>query len=154
MDTVTYPSREVQDFVGTRFVAAKFGLADRTAEVREVVRRFRTLWAPGFVVLDQRGEEIRRFIGYQPPRDFIAELQVALGKIDLLHRRPAQAFTEFRGVADLDPPAPVSAEAMYWAGIAAYQRDGTPLESLKDHWDELRTRFPESRWWTHADIFR
>jgi hypothetical protein len=71
----------------------------------------------------------------------------------MLHRDLAGAYDELRAVADLDPPAPVTPEALYWAGVAAYRRDGKPLEFLREYWAELRVRFPESRWWTAGDVF-
>lgn len=98
--------------------------------------------------------ELRRFIGFQRPAAFLAELRIALGKVLLLERDPRGAEAEFRAAADIDPPAPVSAEGLYWAGVAAYQQEKRPLEFLRDYWVELGRRFPESRWWTHADVFR
>lgn len=153
MDAVTYPSAEVEEFLGARFACVKVSTEDKSPEARTLLRAYRHLWAPGFVVLDPRGEELRRFLGYQPPRDFIAELRVGLAKVRMLHRDLAGAYDEFRAVADLDPPAPVTPEALYWAGVAAYRRDGKPLEFLREYWAELRVRFPESRWWTAGDVF-
>ena len=86
-------------------------------------------------------------------RDFVAELRVGLGKVHLMHRRPTSPTTDWRQVADLEPPAPVSAEALYWSGIAVFYRDKKPVDWLREYWAELGERFPESRWWTHADVW-
>ncbi len=153
MDTVTYPDDAVRRFLSREVVPVSLSLADRDPAVLPVLRRYRVLWSPGFVVLDHREQEVRRFLGYQPPRDFLAELQVALGKVELLRRCNAEAHERFRAVADLEPPAPVSAEALYWAGVAGYYRDKADLDYLRRYWKELGRRFPESRWWTHADVF-
>lgn len=153
MDAVTYPSAQTESFLSEHLECVKVSVDDRSPEARAAVRGYRHLWAPGFVVFDQRGEELRRFLGYQAPRELIAELTVALGKVRMLHRDPAGAFAAFRSVADLEPPAPVTPEAVYWAGVAAYQRDGKDLEFLREYWEELRRRFPESRWWVAADVF-
>jgi hypothetical protein len=153
MDAVTYPSEQTENFLSSHFECTKVSVADKSPEARAAVRGYRHLWAPGFVVFDQRGEELRRFLGYQAPREFMAELTVALGKVRMLHRDPAGAFEAFRSVADLEPPAPVTPEAIYWAGVAAYQRDRKDLDFLREYWEELRTRFPESRWWTAADVY-
>ncbi len=154
MDTVTYPDPEVQEFLGDNFRLVRASLADKDPEVREIIKQYRTLWSPGFVVLDRRGTELRRFLGYQPAGDFLAELRVAVGKIRILHRDPESAYQLFRSVADLDPPAPVSAEALYWSGIAMFLRDGKEIDWLDDYWRELGERFPDSRWWTHANVWR
>jgi hypothetical protein len=153
MDTVTYPDESVSRFVDQYFEAVKLHIGDKDPEVRDTVRKYRMLWAPGYVVMDGRGEEVRRFIGYQPPRDYIAELKVGLGKALILHRQNDEAFQQFRSAGDLEPPAPVSAEAVYWAGIALHYRDKTDLEFLHQYWKELEGRFPGSRWWTAANVF-
>jgi tetratricopeptide (TPR) repeat protein len=153
MDTVTYPDENVARFVGDQFEAAKLHVGDKDPLVRDAVRRYRMLWAPGYVVLDGRGEELRRFIGFQPPRDWTAELRIGLGKAELLRRGYDQAFAHFRAAADLVPPAPVSDEGVYWAGIAVYYRDKKDLQFLHQYWEELVQRFPESRWWTAANVF-
>jgi hypothetical protein len=153
MDTVTYPDAMVQEFVAGHFEPAQVHIGAKDPAIRDTIRRYRMLWAPGYVVLDERGEEVRRFIGYQPPRDFVAELRVALGKTHILHRRNDEAFQHFRRAADLEPAAPVSAEALYWAGIALHYRDRTDLDFLHQYWKELEQRFPGSRWWTAANVF-
>jgi hypothetical protein len=153
MDTVTYPDEVVAEFVGQHFEAAKVYIGEKDPAIREEIRRYRMLWAPAYVILDERGEEMRRFIGYQPPRDWMAELRVGLGKTHILHRRHGEAFTQFRAAGDLEPPAPVSAEAVYWAGIALHYRDRTDVAFLHDYWKELERRFPASRWWTAANLY-
>jgi len=149
---VTYPRPEVQEFLKA-FSLVRVSLADRAAEARSLIKRYRTLWSPGFVLLDHNETELRPFLGYQPPRDLIAELSVGLGQLHLLHRRADEAYTVWRGVADLEPPTPVSAEALYWSGVALFVRDGKPVDWLRDYWAELGERFPDSRWWTHADVW-
>lgn len=153
MDTVTYPDEAVARFMGDHFEAARVHIGEKDPAIRDTIRKYRMLWAPGYVALDARGEEVRRFIGFQPPRDFIAELRIALGKAEILHRRNEEAFRHFRWAADLEPPAPVSDEAVYWAGIALHYRDKTDLEFLHQYWKELEARFPASRWWTAANVF-
>lgn len=153
MDTVTYPDASVVEFLAAQFEPAKVHIGEKDPAARETIRKYRMLWAPGYVILDARGEEVRRFIGFQPPRDYVGELRIGLGKTHILHRRNEEAFQQFRAAADLDPPAPVSAEGLYWAGVALHYRDKTDLEFLHQYWKELEQRFPTSRWWTAANVF-
>ena len=153
MDTVTYPDERVTEFVAGRFETVQVHIGEKDPAIRDTIRRYRMLWAPGYVVLDERGEEVRRFIGYQPPVNWIAELRMGLGKAHLLHRRYEEAFQEFRATADLDPPAPVSDEGVYWAGIAAHYREQRHLDFLHEYWRELERRLPQSRWSTAANVF-
>ena len=149
---MTYPRQDVQEALG-QFELVRVSLADREPEARSLIKRYRTLWSPGFVLLDHNETELRRFLGFQQGPDFVAELRVGLGKVYLLHRRAEQAYTEWRAVADLDPPAPVSAEALYWSGIALFQQEKKSVDCLREYWSELGERFPDSRWWTAADVW-
>jgi hypothetical protein len=153
MGAVTYPDAAVQAFLADHVEPVELDLTSKDPSVVAAQRDYRLLWAPGFVVLDPRGQEMRRWIGYLPPRDFLAEIRLALGKIALMARRFDDAHAHFRAVADLEPPAPVSDEGAYWAPIALYRRDGRDLEFLHEAWAGLRDRFPGSRWWTAADVF-
>ncbi|MGE0354922.1 MAG: hypothetical protein AB7I33_07310 [Gemmatimonadales bacterium] len=153
MDAHTYPDPSVEGFLNREFALTHVSFDDRAPAARQILRTYRLLWSPGFVVLAPGGEEIRRFIGFQQPRDFLAELRLSLGKVALLGRDSSTALRLFREAADLNPPAPVSPEALYWAGVAAYRIDQGDLEYLRNYWQELRERFPESRWWTHADVW-
>lgn len=153
MDTVTYPHAAVQQFFAESLEPADLMIGDPDPVARETLRKFRTLWSPAYVMLDPRGDEVRRFIGYQSPQDFIAELRIGVGKGLMVQRKNQEAFEHFRAVADLEPPAPVSAEGVYWAGIAVYLRDRKELSFLEQYWKELERRFPGSRWWTAANVF-
>ena len=153
MDTVTYPHPAVQQFFAEHLEPVDLMIGDPDPVVRETLRKFRTLWSPAYVMLDSRGDEVRRFIGYQSSGDFIAELRVGVGKAFMAQRKNHEAFDQFRAAADSKPPAPVSDEAVYWAGIALYLRDKKELSFLEQYWKELERRFPESRWWTAANVF-
>lgn len=152
MGAVTYPNAAVYEFVNDSFVAFQVNTKETTAETRELLRRYRLLWDPGLVVLDSRGTEIRRWVGYTPPAEFIAELQVALAKVDLLHLRHRDALERLRSVADASPTPAVAPEALYWAGIAQFRLHDNDLDALGRVWSELATRFPASTWWTRADV--
>lgn len=151
MDTVTYPDANVQRFLTEHFVCAHFNTADATSAVKELQRSFRQVWTPTLLVFDHHQIEARRSIGYFPPEEFIADLRVGLGMVELLHGKYGQAFTHFRHVVDHFPKTTIAPEALYWAGVAAYQRDGKP-ESLVEQWQELGSRCPQSPWWTRTAL--
>ena len=152
MDTVTYPADKVATYLNDAFACVTLDVTTKDPTVRAVVRRYRMLWAPGFVVLNDREDEFRRFLGYQPPTDFIAEMNVALGKTRIMGRDDAGALEAFRAAAD--STAPVADEGVYWAAIAKFRVNGMKdPDDLRNGWNELRERFPESRWWTAADVW-
>ena len=152
MGAVTYPNAAVYDFLNESFVAFQVNTKETTAETRELLRRYRLVWEPGFVVLDSRGTEIRRWVGYLPPAEFIAKLQVALAKVDLLRLRHRDALERLRSVADASPTPAAAPEALFWAGIAQFRLNGNDLDALGPVWRQLGERFPDSTWWTRADV--
>ena len=153
MGAVTYPHEQVNQFLRERFICLRVNEDSKAQETAEVLRKYRLLWSPGFVFLDWQGNELRRVVGYLPPGDFLAELHFALGMVAMLHARYAESFEHFRGAADGAPTPPVAPEALYWAGIAAFRRDGRKIEIIRQHWEEIRRRFAGSTWWTRADVF-
>lgn len=150
MDTVTYPTPEVDHLLGGKFVCYSVNTKELTRDGRELLHRYRLLWEPGLVFLEPRGAEIRRVVGYLPPVEFLAQLRIVLGLVHLLYRREADALDELRRVALEADAAP---EALYWAGIAAYRLAGRDVAVLKREWQALGDRYPRSRWSRSADVF-
>jgi hypothetical protein len=151
MDTVTYPDAQVQSFINEHFTAIKVNIREPQTEMRELIRSAKPVWAPMFLFLDPRRIELRKYVGWLAPHDFLAELNFVLGMQDLLRQRNEQAYERFRAAADGEPAAGIAAEALFWAGAAAYKRGGQP--ALRVVWDELVTRHPDSTWARRADIW-
>ncbi|MGH9203269.1 MAG: tetratricopeptide repeat protein, partial [Vicinamibacterales bacterium] len=111
---------------------------------------FAHLWHPDIVVLDSRLTEVRRFIGYLTPRDFIAQLTIGAGLAALYHMEAPRALALFERVVDEYSASGAAAEALYWAGVAAY-RAGGGIEALTSRWEAIHARYPTSEWSIRAD---
>lgn len=151
MDAVTYPQAQVVDELNKHFVPVHFNAAEAGPRITELARQFRQVWTPTFVFLDPHGIELRRFVGYMPPEEFLAELGFVRGYAALFRGDTAAAFQILRTVVEQHPGAAVAPEALYWAGVAAYRRDGKPDE-LRRQWAELQERYPHSIWWKRASF--
>ena len=151
MDAVTYPTTEVIETLNERFECFTINTREVDPEDRELMRRYRLLWEPGFLFLDHRGTELRRFVGYRPADEFLAELSLVLGLADILYARYDEAIAEFDRGQSLAPEAETAAEALFWAGTALYRRD-RDLAALESFWAEIGRRFPDSTWWERADV--
>jgi len=147
MDTVTYPDRRVTALLASRFNVVRIDVKNVLPEQREIVRLARPLWTPTVAFL-AGGNEVRRAVGYLPPHDFLAEAHIALGQIELLHQNFDEAFTIFREAADTY----ASAEALFWAGVAAFKRVRT-FDVLRPVWDEVAAKYPDSPWARRADVW-
>lgn len=150
MSAVTYSDPAALAFLHRHFVPYQVDTKDPTAAGRTLLRAHRLLWEPGFVHRDPLGAELRRAVGYLEPDAFVAEGEIALGKSALLHRRFEESL-EWFGRVDREPAPAALPEALYWAGIAAYRID-PDLGVLRERWEALRRRFPDSPWWSRADV--
>ncbi|MGH9367328.1 MAG: hypothetical protein ACRD3M_06615 [Thermoanaerobaculia bacterium] len=153
MRAVTYASPPVTQLLAGSFVCLRVDEREEAESTRELLRAYRLLWTPGFVFLDYRGGELRRLVGYRPPEDFLPELCFVLGLFETLHGRHGEAYARLREAAERRPEGPLAPEALYWAGIAAFRRDGRRFEVLRREWEQIRARYPDSAWWKRADVF-
>ena len=152
MDAVTYPDPAVERFVNEHFVPIKVNIA-RPGAMKDFTRTVRPVWAPLFVFLDPSGSELRRYTGWLPPNAFLAELRFVLGMHGIIRRQFAEALQRFRSIASEHPDLPIAAEALFWAGAAAYKSGNKDYGALRSTWAELRERYPGSTWAARADVW-
>ena len=150
MGTVTYPNAQVAEFVSERFVAIKFNVKEPHPDFKEALGRGKVLWAPLLVFLDGRGSELRRYVGFLPPDEFLAELRLVLGLSEMTHANFEEALRWLDGAAELFPASSAAPEALFWAAAAGYRLKG--LAEVVRRWDDLRARYPESTWARRADV--
>lgn len=151
MDTVTYPNALVQQALGDHAVAARFNIGEPDQQTRTLMRQFRQLWTPTLIFLDHHQIELRRLVGYVPPEEFVAQMDMATGMAHMYHAQFDKAFQQFRAVKERHAQLDVGAEALYWAGAAALRRDGS-ADGLIAQWNELKAEYPTSSWWTRASF--
>ena len=146
----TYTDGAVQTFVREWFVPIKFNTSRTPERFKELNGRVLHMWHPHLLVTDNGLRDARRIVGRVSPNSFIAHLRIALGVIALSRREYSQARDHFSAAADLHAPAEVTAEALYWLGVAEYRVHGT-LGAIEKVWTELSMRFPQSDWAERAD---
>jgi len=151
MDAVTYPDARVASFVDENFNAIRTNIREPQPAMRDLLRAVKPPWAPTFVFIGPRNVELRRYVGWLPPVEFIAELNFILGVNDLLRLRFEESYKHFRTACDDSLRNGIAPEALYWAGVAMYKRSGKA--ALHEVWNELTSRFPESTWARRADIW-
>ena len=154
MDAVTHPHPEVARMFSTRFVAVAIDTKRGGDSARQAMHRLRPLWEPSFVFLDERGRELRRFVGYRAPDEMLAELRLVDALYALLHD---ELDAEEEALRNIARTAPVSApdlasEALYWAGIAAFRKSRDP-KTLEAEWSLIEIVDRHGTWWQRADVF-
>jgi hypothetical protein len=151
MEACTYADAHVQALLLTEFVCVKYDTHNADPDLAELTGNAPVLWTPTLLVLDD-GAEVRRLVGYVPPDELTAELDVALGLVALRQHALDEALERLQSVADRVPQPTVAPEALYWAGVAAYYRDGHSCAALARWWREIGARYPRSAWYRRADV--
>lgn len=147
---VTYPDPLVREHLPRHFVLLKYDTTRPNEWFRRLNGAYGHFWHPNIVVLDHHLIEARRFIGYLPPEEYLPQVEVGRALVALYHRRAAEALELLDATVARWPGAHVAAEALYWAGVAAYRAKGG-LPVLAGRWVELARRFPGSVWALRAD---
>lgn len=114
--------------------------------------RFKARWTPTQLVLDEQGEEKHRIEGFLPKDDFLAQLELGLGRLEFERGDFDAAAREFDDVVVRHPGATSAPEARYWAGVSRYKRSNDP-NALKDTAEEVTRRWPDSEWARKASVW-
>jgi hypothetical protein len=153
MEVCTYADAHVQALLLTEFICVKYDMQRADGDLPRLAGNTPVLWTPTLIVLDN-GAEMRRTVGYVPPDELTAELDVALGLVALHQGALDDALERFQDVADRMPQPTVAPEALYWAGVAAYYREGRCQTALARWWREIGARYPRSAWYRRADVLQ
>lgn len=126
-------------------------------ENTETLKKYRVDWTPAFIVLDEDGHELERFVGYLPAKEFEAQLRLSKG-LALFHLgRNDEAAAIFDEMIERCPDSDLIPEAEYFLGAATYKVKGDVLK-LVDICQTLNDKYPESSWtkrcsvWSHMKV--
>lgn len=141
MDTVTYPNKEVIQYLSEHFVCFK----PRIDAHKSLARQFGVVWTPGLVWLDSTGDVRHQNVGYFAPDELMPECAFGRGKVAALKGDWADAKTCFTEVTDKWPRSFAAPAAMYWGGAASMMAS-KDKESMLASWNRLLDEHPDSAW--------
>ena len=142
LDDETFADPDVVREIAFRFVPLKLDLF----QDREFTRQHQVFWTPTILIADHSGKVRYTSVNYLPPAEFRDILDIGEGLAAMRWKGYDKAIDLFTDVRDRTPEGPLTAEAIYWRGIAAYFRDGKSSTSANAEWNELLERFPDSIW--------
>ncbi len=142
LDDETFADPDVVREIASRFVPLKLDLF----QDREFTRQHQVFWTPTILIADHSGKVRYTSVNYLPPAEFRDILDIGEGLAAMRWKGYDKAIDLFTDVRDRTPEGPLTAEAIYWRGIAAYFRDGKSSTSANAEWNELLERFPDSIW--------
>ncbi len=120
-------------------------------EQKQTFTRFNALWTPTQLILDPDGVERHRIEGFLPVDDFLAQLDLGMGKLFFQRGSYGEAQKRFGAVCAAHPAAGVAPEACYWAGVAAYKATDDAAR-LTATGEMLKAKYPESEWARKASV--
>lgn len=121
-------------------------------EQKPTFQRFNAQWTPTQIVLDPEGVERHRIEGFLPVDDFLAQLELGLGRLHFQHQDYGEAQKEFRLVCESFPKSGGAPEACYWAGVAAY-KESNDARHLASTARALKEKYPDSEWARKASVW-
>jgi thioredoxin-related protein len=121
-------------------------------EQKDTFTRFNVHWTPTQLVLDSDGVERHRIEGFLPSIDFMAQLELGLGKFYFQKEDYARAEEVLRSDLQNHPKSFAAAEVRYWAGVAAYKKTND-AKNLAAAAQELQKLYPESEWTRKASVW-
>ena len=142
MDAVTYPQDKVALFINDHFVPVKIHTDDHP----ELTDKYRVPWTPTYIILGADGTEHYRETGYLPPKDFLAHMNLALGRAAFEERDFAAAAGFFQAVADDYGESEAVPEALYFLGVCKNRMKGGTSDDRKAIWKRLLGEHPKSDW--------
>ncbi len=152
MDAVTYPDETVVSAIEQGFAPFKINMLERHPDFKEACAGGRVLWGPTLIVADARGSEVRRWVGWLPPKSFGAELAFCRAQADYNHGRFAEALDGFDAIVEREGGTEIHPEALYWQGVAGFMAGPGDWAALRRSWTRLAEVFPGNRFGTHASV--
>jgi hypothetical protein len=141
MDAVSHPDAAVQALVDQWLVPLRlaFGVAAHRATLRDLG----ALWTPTIWVLDARGREFRREVGFLDAAELHAVLSEGIALSLVANGRPSEAGHVLDVAIDHCGDVGRWASSLrYWRGAVAYLRTGDH-DTMEVHWRRARAVDPD-----------
>lgn len=119
---------------------------------KDIVKKYRVEWTPTFVITDEKGEELDRWVGYLPPEDFIPQLMLSTALADFHLGRLDDAISEFEQLIEQYPKSEFVPEAEYFLGVSKFKKEGD-MTVLADICATLSEKHPDSVWAKKGSIW-
>lgn len=139
-ETFTDPS--VISAVNERFIPVSLHLF----QDRAIVRDWGLFWTPTILFADRTGKIRYESINYVPADVMLDILDIGEARVAMRWKEMDTAIARLQDVEARHPNGAVTAEAIYWRGMAEYFRDGSQPATAKRVWAEITERFPDSIW--------
>lgn len=138
----TFTDSTVVDAIASRFIPVTLHLQ----RDRGIVRDWNLLWTPTVYFADRSGKIRYESMNFVPADMMLDILDIGEAKVAMRWRELDKAIALLGDVEARHPDGPMTAEAIYWRGMAEYFRDGNNPDSSRRLWARIAEKFPNSEW--------
>ena len=138
----TFTDPAVAEAIATRFIAVKLHLQ----RDRAIVRDWNLLWTPTVYFADRSGKIRYESMNFVPAEVMLDILDIGEAKVAMRWRELDKAIELLLDVETRHPEGPMTAEAIYWRGMAEYFKEGNNPTASRRVWAQIAEKFPNSEW--------
>lgn len=149
MKDETFADPTIIEAINERFVPLELHLFHD----RAVVRQWGLFWTPTVLFGDRSGKIRYESINYLPSAEFQDVLDIGEARVAMRWREFEDAIRLLKAVEERHPDGPLTAEAIYWRGMAEYFNEKSSSAASKRVWGELVEKFPDSIWAKRQHFF-
>jgi len=147
MDAVAYPEPAVIEFVTKNLIPLRI-----PADDHELAVQYRIKWTPSLLILDKKGVEHYRTLGFFWPQELIPSLLLGMGKAYFDKPDRIKAASCFNRIIEEYPQSFQTQEAIYMKGVSDYIAT-KQVSNLIGIYDHLASEYPDSQWAMRANPY-
>lgn len=145
---MTFKDSQVAELINRDFVPLNF----LVTEAQDMTARYKVEWTPTFIITDEFGAELERWVGYLPSEEFLSQIHLSEGLAAFHRERFKEAEDAFEWIIDNQPDSEVAPEARYFMGVTLYKKTGDPVH-LARTWESMSKRYPDNDWTKKASAW-
>ena len=140
MDAVTYPDKNVTEFITQNFIPLRV-----LSDAIPLSTDFNVQGAPTLILLDTSGKEHYRAVGFIPAEEMIPLLLFGIAKTYFDLNQFDQAIQKLDVVISEHPKSYTAPEATYLRGVYGY-KSTRGRKHLRQAYEKLRNGYPQAEW--------
>ena len=148
MDTVTYPNPAVIEFIQKSLIPVQVAF-----NAQPLATDFNIQWTPTLIMLDSKGKEHHRTIGFLSAQELIPSLMLGMAKCHFDLERFQEALSILEKLLAEFSNSDSAPEAIYLRGVSRYKSIHDP-KPLKEAYERLEKEYPSSEWTKRASPYR
>ncbi len=145
---ITFKDSRVVELINEGFFPFDF----LVTEAQEMTAKYKVEWTPTFIIADENGVELERWVGYLPPAEFLSQMHLSLGLAAFHRQMFKDAENAFEWIIDNNPDSETAPEARYFMGVSIYKETGDPSH-LARTWEAMSRRYPGNDWTKKASAW-